>query len=125
MPGNHDHWRDIAQVSAALKAAKVRVLANAAVTVGPLRLGGIDDEFTGQHDLRGTVAAMRRGRGSRVLLTHSPDVAPDTPADITLVLAATRIAARFACRSSAPSPMSPALATATVAGWWSRVRAAS
>ena len=87
VPGNHDHWRDIAEVTAALKAAGVRVLRNEAEAVGPLRLGGVDDHFTGHDDLPETVAAMRGGRGSRVVLTHSPDVAPETPSDVTLILA--------------------------------------
>lgn len=87
VPGNHDHWRDIAEVTGALEAAGVRVLRNAAAAVGPLRLGGVDDHFTGHDDLAATVAAMRGGPGSRVLLTHSPDIAPETPADVTLILA--------------------------------------
>lgn len=87
VPGNHDHWREITSVVAGLEGAGVRVLRNEAATVGPLRLGGVDDHFTGHDDLPATIADMRAGRGSRVLLTHSPDVAPETPADITLILA--------------------------------------
>lgn len=70
--GNHDHWRNAAAIAAALKAADVRVLINEALTVGPLRLGGLDDDFTGHADVGKMVAAMRGGRGSPVLLTHSP-----------------------------------------------------
>lgn len=85
--GNHDHWRDAGEVTRALRRANVRILDNQAVTVGPLRLGGVDDDFTGRADVPATVAAMRAGPGSRVLLTHSPDVAPATPADVSLILA--------------------------------------
>jgi predicted MPP superfamily phosphohydrolase len=85
--GNHDHWRNAAESRRALRAANVRVLDNRAVSVGPLRLGGIDDDFTRNADVSGTVSAMRAGRGSRVLLTHSPDVAPRTPTDVSLILA--------------------------------------
>jgi predicted MPP superfamily phosphohydrolase len=85
--GNHDHWRDAAEVRSALRKAGVRILDNQATTVGSIRLGGVDDEFSGHDDTRATVAAMRAGAGSRVLLSHSPDVAALTPADVTLVLA--------------------------------------
>lgn len=84
--GNHDHWRDGAGVSRALAKANVRILDNEAVTVGPLRLGGVDDVFTNNADLQRTIGQMRSGAGSRVLLSHVPDVAADTPQDITLVL---------------------------------------
>lgn len=85
--GNHDHWRNAEESRRALKAANVRILDNDAATIGPLRLGGVDDDFTGHADVPKTVAAMRKGAGSKVLLTHSPDVAARTPADVTLILA--------------------------------------
>ena len=85
--GNHDHWRDAAQVRSALDRAKVQVIDNGAVTVGPLSLGGVDDEFTAHDDMSATVAAMRSGHGSRVLLSHSPDVAAVAPDEISLILA--------------------------------------
>lgn len=85
--GNHDHWRNAGDVRSALSAANVQVLDNAALSVGPIRLGGVDDDYTGNAKLDATVAAMRSGRGSKVLLTHSPDVAPNAPKDVTLILA--------------------------------------
>jgi predicted MPP superfamily phosphohydrolase len=85
--GNHDHWRDAGEVSRALRKANIRILDNEAVTVGGLRLGGVDDEYTGNADLKRTVAAMRSAPGAKVLLTHSPDVGPTTPQDVTLILA--------------------------------------
>ena len=85
--GNHDHWRNAAEVRAALRGAKVRILDNQATTVGPLRLGGVDDDFTDNADMKATVASMRAGRGSRVLLSHSPDVAALAPPDVSLILA--------------------------------------
>ena len=85
--GNHDHWRSRNEIVGALAAARVRVLDNAAGSVGPLRLGGVDDAFTGRADVPATVAAMRAGPGARVLLSHSPDVAPGLPGDVTLLLA--------------------------------------
>ena len=40
--GNHDHWRDAGEISRALRKANVRILDNEAVTVGGMRLGGVD-----------------------------------------------------------------------------------
>ncbi len=85
--GNHDHWRGRAEIVAALRGAGIRVLENEALAVGPLSVGGVDDAFTGRDDTARTIAAMRRLEGSRVILTHSPDVAPEVPADVSLLLA--------------------------------------
>ena len=85
--GNHDHWRGAGEISGALRKANIRILDNEAVTVGGMRLGGVDDEYTGNADLKRTVAAMRSAPGAKVLLTHSPDVVPATPKDVTLALA--------------------------------------
>jgi predicted MPP superfamily phosphohydrolase len=85
--GNHDHWRDAPEISRALRKAGIRILTNSAATVGAIRLGGVDDDFTGRADVPATVSAMRQGPGSRVLLTHSPDVGPALPPDVTLLLA--------------------------------------
>lgn len=84
--GNHDHWRG-KEVPIALQATKIRLLTNEAARVGPLSLGGVDDAFTGHDKLPETIAAMRRLPGSRVLLTHTPDVTPEVPDDVTLILA--------------------------------------
>jgi predicted MPP superfamily phosphohydrolase len=85
--GNHDHWRDAGEISGALRKANIRILDNEAVTAGGMRLGGLDDDYTGNSDLKGTVAEMRSGPGGKVLLSHSPDVGPATPQDVTLILA--------------------------------------
>ena len=85
--GNHDHWRNEAEISRGLRNANVRILENEAVTLGGIRLGGVGDYYTGNANLRMTARAMRSGRGSKVLLSHSPDVAAQMPRDITLLLA--------------------------------------
>ena len=85
--GNHDHWRDAAQVRAALAQVRVRVLDNDAVQAGAVTIGGLDDDFTGRADLPRTVARMRRLSGPRILLSHSPDPFPAVPADIGLMVA--------------------------------------
>jgi uncharacterized protein len=85
--GNHDHWRDAAAARRALRRAGVILLENGAVPVGPLAIGGLDDDFTGRADLRATLAALRRLPGGRILLSHSPDPFPDVPGDVGLMLA--------------------------------------
>ncbi len=85
--GNHDHWRDAAATRRALAAAKVRVLDNQAVAVGPLAIGGIDDDFTGRANPGATVAAMRMLPGAKLLLSHSPDPFETLPRDVGLMLA--------------------------------------
>ena len=85
--GNHDHWRSTTEIINGLRAAHVRTLQNNAVEVGPISLGGVDDAFTGHDNVAKTVGAMRVYPGARVLLSHSPDVTPAVPSDVTLILA--------------------------------------
>lgn len=85
--GNHDHWRSAPEITAALQAASVRPLQNGAARVGPLVLGGVDDDFTGRADISTTVSQMRASAGARVLLSHSPDIVPAVPSDVSLILA--------------------------------------
>ena len=85
--GNHDHWRDASQTSVALQRAGVRLLDNEAVTAGPLRIGGVDDAFTGNDNVAATEHAIRSEKGARLVLTHSPDIAPKLSSDITVLLA--------------------------------------
>lgn len=85
--GNHDHWRDAVEARTALRAASVRLIENDAVQVGPLVIGGLDDDFTRRADVPRTVAKMRSLSGARLLLSHSPDPFPDVPADVRLMLA--------------------------------------
>lgn len=87
VPGNHDHWRNIASVRKALADARVTVLQNQAMQFGPLVIGGLDDDFTGHADLPATIAAMETLRGGRIVLSHSPDPFPDLPSDTGLLLA--------------------------------------
>jgi predicted MPP superfamily phosphohydrolase len=85
--GNHDHWTGPAAVRAQLRRAGVTLVENGAVARGPLAIGGVGDDFTGHADLPATLAAMRKLPGARVILTHSPDVAPALPERISLLLA--------------------------------------
>ena len=75
--GNHDHWRDAEQGKLALEKLGITVLDNDALQVGPLALGGVDDAFTHHANVPGTIAAMGRLNGLKLLLSHSPDIMPE------------------------------------------------
>lgn len=85
--GNHDHWRDSAAARRALAAAGIRLLENEAAQVGPLAVGGLDDDFTGRADLPVTLAGLRALNGPKLVLSHSPDPFPDLGPDVFLMLA--------------------------------------
>lgn len=85
--GNHDHWVKTTSVDAALRANHVRVLVNQAVRIGPLTIGGLDDLVTGHARPVSLFAQMAAMPGPRLLLSHSPDIFPKTPAGIPLTLA--------------------------------------
>ena len=88
VPGNHDHWFDWEKLSAELaRYPQITVLRNAAVQRGSAVVGGVDDDFTGRADLPATIAAMAGSKGIRIMLTHSPDIFPQVPVDVDVVLA--------------------------------------
>jgi uncharacterized protein len=57
------------------------------VTRGPLRIGGLDDDFTGHADIKKMLAALGPRHGRELAIGHSPDSFPDLPNDIPLMLA--------------------------------------
>lgn len=85
--GNHDHWRDARAARAELSRIGIPVLKNGAITRGPLRIGGLDDEFTRHDDMKAMLAALGPRRGREVVIGHSPDSFPDLPEDVPLMLA--------------------------------------
>jgi hypothetical protein len=85
--GNHDHWYDAPGAVAALRRAGIVVLANDAAQIGPLVVGGLDDDFTRRSDLPRTLARLEGLGGAKLLLSHSPDPFPDVPPGISLMLA--------------------------------------
>jgi predicted MPP superfamily phosphohydrolase len=85
--GNHDHWRDAAAARRALARAGIRLLENDAVQVGPVAVGGLDDDFTDRADLPATLAALRKLGGPRLILSHSPDPFAEPAPDAFLMLA--------------------------------------
>ena len=87
VPGNHDHWRDVVEVRRELEAVGFTVLQNEAIRVGPLAVGGLDDDFTRHADLPKVLAALEGLKGPQVILSHSPDPFADLPPGQRLVLA--------------------------------------
>lgn len=85
--GNHDHWRNAQAIRTEIEKVGVRILANDAIRMGPLVIGGIDDAFTGHARPEATIRRMRALGGARVVLSHSPDPFPTLPADAGLMLA--------------------------------------
>ncbi|SEN74079.1 hypothetical protein SAMN05192583_3460 [Sphingomonas gellani] len=85
--GNHDHSTGPEQVRALLKRAGVTVLDNAATVRGPIVIGGIGDDYSHHAKIGPTLAATRATGRPFVLLTHSPDLAPQLPPDARLLLA--------------------------------------
>jgi uncharacterized protein len=87
VPGNHDHWRDIASVRRELRRHGIVVLANEAQRFGSLAIGGLDDDYTGRADLPATLEALAALGGAPLLLSHSPDPFAELPSSVSLVLA--------------------------------------
>jgi predicted MPP superfamily phosphohydrolase len=93
VPGNHDHWFGWDELEAELaRFSQITVLRNQAISIGGLNIGGVDDESTGNDDLKATLAAMEQSAagnaaGVPIILTHSPDIFPEVPADMALVMA--------------------------------------
>lgn len=69
--GNHDYDTDPRLITAALRAAHVRVLINEAVPRGALTIAGIDDLFHVRQDIPKTMAAVRLLPGVPIALSHS------------------------------------------------------
>ena len=85
--GNHDQSTRPALIRKALERAGITVLENEATERGPLAVGGVGDVFTLHNDLPKTLAALRALPGARLVVTHSPDLSPQLPSDVTLLLA--------------------------------------
>ena len=97
--GNHDWWHDLHGVRSALANARIPVLENDAVLLGPpgqkFWLAGIGDQlahwisrgrFRGVDDLPGTLARVHTD-DPVVLLVHEPDIFTQVPQRVALTLA--------------------------------------
>jgi uncharacterized protein len=76
--GNHDYWTDGAGVRRALERNGLAVLRNGHSEIqlnhAPLTIVGIDDAITGHADHKRAFAGVRKS-GSRIVLTHVPNLA--------------------------------------------------
>ena len=87
-PGNHDHWFEPDALRGELEKRGIRVLQNEAIKLGPLVVGGVDDDYSGHADVPATFAAMDRlGPGVPLLLTHSPDIVPAVKRPVAAIFA--------------------------------------
>ena len=88
--GNNDHRAGAKEVTGALEQAGVRVLANRAIAIGPLAIGGLDGRLYKPAAWRAarktTYDALERMPGVKILLAHRPDEFAHAPASISLVL---------------------------------------
>ena len=88
VPGNHDHWFKPDALRGELEQRGLRMLQNEAVKLGPLIVGGVDDDYSGHDDVPATLTAMDRlGSGVPLLLTHSPDIIPDVQRPVAAIFA--------------------------------------
>src|SRR5215207_7806010 len=90
IPGNHDWWEGIDDVTGALEAAGIAVYQNRAARIGgpaPFWLAGTDSMFAGraskrrygrQDDLPGTLAQIHDDTPA-ILMAHEPDLFVDVP----------------------------------------------
>jgi len=85
--GNHDWWYDGGRVGKALTDVGIPVLENKAIRVGPIWLGGIADYWTREPDVAGTLGQVTSD-DPVILITHNPDVFPEVPPRVSLMLAA-------------------------------------
>ena len=89
--GNHDWWYDGQHVRRALEANGIRVLDNEFAEVksrgGPFFLVGLADLWEGNQHIAETVARIPEGVPV-IALTHNPDIFPQLPQRVMLLLAA-------------------------------------
>jgi predicted MPP superfamily phosphohydrolase len=85
--GNHDHWRNVKAVTDGLADVGITLLSNRATEIGPIALGGIDDDFTNHSNVPVVLAQMSTLQGVPIYLSHSPDITPDIPNKESIILA--------------------------------------
>ena len=87
-PGNHDHWVNLGAMTAALEKRGIAVLQNEAVRRGPVKIGAVDDDYTGHDDIPATFAALDAlGDGPTLIVSHTPDIVPDLPRPVAAIFA--------------------------------------
>lgn len=88
--GNHDWWKNGADISAKFSAAGVQMIDNRAVPVEvgqcSFWLAGLGDLLEGKPDVAGTYAQIPAG-APVIALTHEPDLLPQIPLRTALTVA--------------------------------------
>jgi len=88
--GNHDAWYSAVKVRAGLEQNGIKVLENEVVQIEargvPLWLVGLADLWTRPQRIEETVAKVPEGQ-TMIALTHNPDIFPDLPQRVPLLLA--------------------------------------
>lgn len=85
--GNHDNESDPDKIYDQLERAGINAYRNEVAQIGPIALGGVDDTTTNSSDVHGTIEALKKLTGGRIILTHSPDIVPLLPSNIGLTMA--------------------------------------
>lgn len=89
--GNHDWWDDAGAIRAAIEGAGVPVLDNRSERVdtnrGSFWLCGIGDWSTGHADIERALQTVPSDGAPVLALTHNPDVFPDLPARVGILVA--------------------------------------
>src|SRR5689334_15388354 len=88
--GNHDNWYSGAKVRASLEQNGIKVLDNEVLQIEvrgvPLWLVGLADLWTRPQQVEQTVAQVPEGQ-TMIALTHNPDIFPNVPQRVPLLLA--------------------------------------
>lgn len=88
--GNHDWWYNGVKVRAGLEHNGIKVLENEVLEINvrgvPLWLVGLADLWTRQQRIEQTVAKVPEGQ-TMIALTHNPDIFPELPQRVPLLLA--------------------------------------
>jgi len=89
--GNHDSWYDRRTITTALQDAGAAALWNRHIVIrrsgGPVVIAGLADLDTGEPDFAAALDGAPADADT-IVLSHSPDVFPQTPDGVALVLAA-------------------------------------
>ena len=88
--GNHDYWYGVENVIQAFRNSGIKVMEDQAERVtfrgAGFWIGGLSDFREGRHDVRGTLRQVTDS-APVILITHNPDIFPEIPARVSLLLA--------------------------------------
>ena len=94
--GNHDGWYNANEVAQALEENEIKVLSNKNTAINiqgqKIYIAGIEDMMTGKPDIYKALDGIEINEEGRyknpvIMLSHTPDMFPKMPTDVTLTLA--------------------------------------